>query len=355
MTAFTYRQGVLHAEDVPLPEIARTVGTPVYVYSANRLRANFGALHAALPQVQICFAVKACSNVAILRLLGKLGAGADIVSGGELARALQAGIPASRIVYSGVGKSRDEIHAALQAGIHQLNVESIAEISLINEVAAKLGRRADIAFRVNPDVAADTHHKISTGSKGDKFGIDHEQLLQAASVAASCAHVNLCALACHIGSQLFDIEAYRAAYRVLARYVNELRAAGHQITRLDLGGGMGVPYNGEAPFDTAAYGRMVQDELGALNCALTIEPGRYIAADASVLLSSVVLVKHGIAQRFVVIDSAMNDLVRPAMYDSFHAIRPVIEHSQTDLADVVGPVCESSDCFGTERLLPRAP
>lgn len=353
MTAFTYKNGVLHAEDVALPEIAAAAGSPVYVYAAGRIRANYRALQAALPGVNICYAVKANSNQAILTLLAREGAGADIVSGGELQRALKAGIPAGRIVYSGVGKSDAEVRAALGAGIHQLNVESIAEITQIDHIAGALGKRAAIALRVNPDVAGDTHHKISTGSKGDKFGIDHEQLLEAAAAARACKHVQLVGLACHIGSQLFDLEAFRSAYQVIAQYVAELRGADHTIERLDIGGGMGVPYNGEAPFDTAGYGRVVAEVLGGLGCVLTIEPGRYIVADAGVLLASVVQVKDGVDRRFVIIDAAMNDLVRPAMYDSYHGIRSVKEAAASITADVVGPVCESSDVFGTARRLPQ--
>lgn len=353
MNPFSYKSGVLCAEDVALPEIAAAVGTPVYVYSANRIKANYHALRSALPDVGICYAVKANSNQAVLSLLGKEGAGADIVSGGELQRALAAGIAPGKIVFSGVGKSADEIAAALVAGIHQLNVESIAEIGQINEVAQKLGRTAQIVFRVNPDVAGDTHHKISTGSKGDKFGIDHEQLLEAAAVAKGCSHVELVGLACHIGSQLFDLEAYRKAYGVMARYVAELRAAGHAITRLDIGGGMGVPYKGEAAFDTAGYGKVVRDVLGQLGCSLAIEPGRYVVADAGVLLTRVQLVKEGVDHNFVVVDAAMNDLVRPAMYEAYHGIKAVREAAASMTADVVGPVCESSDCFATGRSLPQ--
>lgn len=352
MSAFTYKNGVLCAEDVALPEIAAAVGTPVYVYSASRIRANYRALKTALPEVNICYAVKANSNQAVLGVLGKMGAGADIVSGGELQRALKAGIPPEQIVFSGVGKGDAEIRTALQACIHQINVESIAEIGQINTIASQLGRKAPIVLRVNPDVTGDTHHKISTGGKGDKFGIDHEQLLEAAAVAKSYDHIQLTGLACHIGSQLFDLEAYRRAYGVIAQYVAELRAAGHVITRLDLGGGMGVPYKGEVPFDTEGYGRMVTEVLGGLGCSLTIEPGRYIVADAGVLLSSVQLVKQGVAQNFVVIDAAMNDLVRPAMYDAWHGIRAVHQAPEGMPVDVVGPVCESSDCFASDRSLP---
>lgn len=353
MTAFNYQNGLMHVEGVSLAEIARQFGTPAYVYSAARLRENFATLRRALPDFMICYAVKANSNIAILSLLGKEGAGADIVSGGELARALKAGIPASRIVFSGVGKTDAEIEAALQAKIHQLNVESITEIERINAVAGRLGVVAPLAFRVNPDVAADTHDKIATGRKGDKFGIDHEQLHEAAAIAARLPHVKLQGLACHIGSQLFDLEAYRAAFGVVAQYVQALRAEGHALTHLDLGGGMGVPYNGETPFDVAGYAAVVRETLGGLGCQLAIEPGRYVVADAGVLLTRIIQMKQGSAHRFAVVDAAMNDLVRPAMYEAWHTIRTVTEkHGPLTPAEIVGPVCESSDCFASERDMP---
>ena len=355
MTAFTYQNGTLCADAVPLPEIAAAVGTPTYVYSATRLRANVQRLMQALPNVAICFAVKANGNQAVLTLLGKCGAGADIVSGGELARALAAGIPATRIVFSGVGKTDDELDAALRAGIHQINAESAEELRQINRRAAALGVVAAVALRVNPDVAADTHHKISTGKKGDKFGIDHEQLASVAALAKTLPHVKVCGLAVHIGSQLFDIEAYRKAYQVTISYYNELRALGLPLERLDLGGGMGVPYDGSAVFDVAAFAQMLKETVMPLGCALTIEPGRYVVADAGVLLSRVTLIKQGVSSRFVIVDAAMNDLIRPALYESYHHIRPVqapAADAPITAQDVVGPICESSDCFAQQRQLP---
>jgi len=351
--SFTLVNGELCAEAVPLQALGQQYGTPLYVYSAAQLRANFKRLRDALPDVAIHYAVKANSNLAILRLLGLEGAGADIVSGGELQRALRAGIAANKVVFSGVGKTEAELEAALKANIHQLNVESIPELTAIDLVAARLGVVANVALRLNPDVAADTHHKIATGKKGDKFGIDYEQMFEAAKVAAALPNLNLCGIAIHIGSQIFDIETFRAAYARTAGFVRELRSAGHNITRLDLGGGFAVPYDGEAPFDVTAYAAMVQATLGDLGCALAIEPGRFMVANAGLLLCRVVYVKEGVANRFVVVDAAMNDLVRPAMYESFHNIQPVVPGSAApQMVDIVGPVCESSDVFGTARLLP---
>lgn len=359
MTAFSYQHGRYHVEAVSLTEIAAQVGTPVHVYSANRIRQNFTrlqtALKAKLGSVHLCYAVKANSNLAVLRILSELGAGADIVSGGELARAIAGGIAPARIVYSGVGKTEAELQAALRAGIHQINVESIAEIDQVAAVAAALGVVAPIAFRLNPDIAADTHDKIATGRKGDKFGIDHEQMMDAAERARSHASLNLCGLAVHIGSQLFDLEIYRAAFTVVAGYVAELRAAGFKIDRLDLGGGMGVPYKDEAPFDTEGFAEVVAATVGGLNCDLSFEPGRFIVADAGILLTRVLQVKEGITHRFVVVDAAMTDLIRPALYQAWHGILPVKEPAplaEHFKADVVGPVCESGDCFAEDRPLP---
>lgn len=351
--SFAYHDGVLRVEDVPLPLLGQQYGTPLYVYSAALLRANFMRLREALPELSIHYAVKANSNLAILRLFGLLGAGADIVSGGELQRALGAGIPAERIVFSGVGKTTAEIEAALIAGVHQLNVESITELAAIQAVAKKLNILAPVAFRLNPDVAADTHHKIATGKKGDKFGIDYEQMGEAAAVAANHSHIKLCGVAIHIGSQIFDVQTFRQAYSRAAEFVRELREAGHTIDRLDLGGGFAVPYQDEAVFDVPAYAAMVREVLGDLKCALAIEPGRFLVANAGLLLSSVIYVKEGMANRFVIVDAAMNDLMRPAMYEAYHEIKAVVPaDGAPDLVDVVGPVCESSDVFGTARPLP---
>lgn len=346
--------GTLHAEGVALSDIANKVGTPSYVYSAARMRANLTRLQTALPRVNICFAMKANGNLAVLKLFARLGAGADIVSGGELQRALAAGMPAHKIVFSGVGKTTAEIEAALTAGIHQFNVESLEELEMIAAVASKFGQRAPVALRVNPDVAASTHHKIATGSKGDKFGIDTELLPRALELIQAQPALELVGLAVHIGSQLFDAAEFKQAYTVLANMVRDLRARGASLTRLDLGGGLGVPYQpGQSEFDVAAYAAVIDEVVAPLGCALTIEPGRYLVADAGVLLSRVILVKHGAAHRFVVCDAAMNDLVRPAMYEAYHHIRPVREATgPLSPAEVVGPICESSDQFAEGRALP---
>lgn len=357
MSGFIYKDGVLHADGVSLPEVAAQVGTPAYVYSATRLAANYKRLKEALPEAQLCFAVKANGNLAVLKLLAGLGAGADIVSGGELKRAIAAGFAPGKIVFSGVGKTADEISAALNAGIHQLNAESLEELNMIEAAAARLGVRAPVALRVNPDVAADTHHKIATGRKGDKFGIDHEQLPQVLARLPKLAHVEVLGLAVHIGSQLFDIDTYQKAYGIVGDYVTALRQQGAALTRLDLGGGMGVPYQpGQREFDCAVYAGMVRQTLGNLGCALTLEPGRFIVADAGVLLSRVTLIKQGVSERFVILDAAMNDLIRPAMYESYHHIRPVhapAAGAALEPANIVGPVCETGDSFASERPLPR--
>lgn len=353
MNSFAYQNGALFAENVALEKLATEFGTPLYVYSAPRIAENLAALRTALPGVFIHYAVKANSSQAVLKLIAKTGAGADIVSGGELARALAAGMKPQGIVFSGAGKSEEEIEAALKANIHMLNVESMAELEIISKVAVRLGKTAPITFRLNPDVAADTHHKISTGKKGDKFGIDHEQMLEAAALCKKLPNLKLSGVLLHIGSQIFDITTFEKAYQSGARFVRELRAAGHEITRLDLGGGMAVPYKGEAPFDLAAYAAMLKRTVGDLGCQLAIEPGRFVVADAGALLTRVVYVKEGVDTRFVVVDAAMNDLMRPALYDAYHNIRPVKASTEPPLpVDVVGPVCESSDIFGAARALP---
>jgi diaminopimelate decarboxylase len=352
--SFTYQNGLMHAEAVSLTDIAAQVGTPAYVYSAARMRANFTRLQQAMPNITLCFAMKANGNLAVLKLFAGLGAGADIVSGGELMRALKAGIPAQKIVFSGVGKTLAEIETALKASIHQFNVESLEELSMIAGVAQKLGIRAPISLRVNPDVAAGTHHKIATGSKGDKFGIDTELLPKARELINAAPSLELMGLAVHIGSQLFELNDFRQAFTVLAQMVRDLRSRGANISRLDLGGGMGVPYQpSQREFDCAGYAAVVREVIEPLGCALTIEPGRYLVADAGVLLSRVILVKQGAAHRFIICDAAMNDLVRPAMYDAYHHIRPVREATgPLSPAEVVGPICESSDQFAENRALP---
>ncbi len=355
--AFAYRNGVLHAESVPLSRIAEAVGTPFYCYSTAALEAHYSAYAGAFAgqDAGVCYAVKANSNLAVIRCLARLGAGADVVSGGEMRRALAAGIPAGRIVFSGVGKTREEMRAALEAGIHQINVESIPELEALSEVAASLGVEAPIAFRVNPDVDAKTHAKIATGKKENKFGIDHDHARAVYARAAGLPGIKPVAIAVHIGSQLTDLAPFRAAYERVAALLHELRADGHDIRRLDLGGGLGITYKNERPPELADYAAMVRSITGNLGCRITLEPGRSLVGNAGVLVSRVLYVKEGLHRRFVIVDAAMNDLVRPALYDAYHGIVPVAEPdpaARTEPFDVVGPVCESGDTFALQRLLP---
>ncbi|HMG51485.1 MAG TPA: diaminopimelate decarboxylase [Inquilinus sp.] len=357
MTAFAYRNGALFAEDVDLAAVAAQVGTPVYVYSSGALVANYRAYVDALAglPMSVCFAAKANSNLAVLRTLVRQGAGVDVVSTGEMQRALAAGCPADRIVFSGVGKTAEDLKAALLAGIHQINVESLQELELLSQVAVRVRRDAVVVFRVNPDVDAKTHAKISTGRKGDKFGIELEDTAAAFERARILPGVRPVGIAAHIGSQLLDLSPYRDAYRRLAELVRELRAAGHVVERLDLGGGIGISYKGDAAPSLADYARIVRETVGDLGCSLMVEPGRSICGDAGVLLSRVIFIKPGRTRNFVILDAAMNDLIRPAMYEAWHGIVPLrqpAEGAGEAEYDVVGPVCESSDTFAKGRALP---
>lgn len=357
MDHFNYRDGVLHAEDVPLPEIAAAVGTPVYVYSAATLRRHYKVFTDAFAgaRASVYYAVKANSNLAVIKTLADMGAGADVVSEGELRRALAAGVPPSRIVFSGVGKSAEELAFALDADILEINVESENELDLLNQVAGARGKIADIAIRVNPDVDAKTHHKISTGKKENKFGIDIERAVDIFKRAHAMPHVAPVTVAAHIGSQLTDLAPYRAAFTRLAELVRELRAEGLPIHRVDLGGGLGIPYAGETPPLPDAYAAVAREIIEPLDVEMLFEPGRMIVGNAGILLSKVLFVKQGEARRFVILDAAMNDLIRPAMYDGYHGLKPVLERPADAVlspADIVGPICESGDTFAKERPLP---
>jgi diaminopimelate decarboxylase len=359
MNHFGYRQGILSAEDVSLPALAARVGTPFYCYSRATLERHYKVFAAALPEDSlVAFSVKANGNLAVLKTLALLGAGADVVSGGELAKALAAGIPAERIVFSGVGKTKEEMHQALGAGIYQFNVESEPELLALDEVARELNMRAPITLRINPDVDARTHAKITTGTAETKFGIPFAHAREAYARAASLKNVEIVGIDVHIGSQLTDLEPFAAAFEKVAELARTLRADGHSITRLDLGGGLGVPYenNNMPPPDPAAYGRMVAKVTGALSCRLVFEPGRLIAANAGVLVAKVLYVKQGDAKTFLILDAGMNDLIRPAMYDAHHEIVAVEEPgpgAERIAYDVVGPVCETSDLFAAGRQLPE--
>ncbi|RVU36617.1 diaminopimelate decarboxylase [Hwanghaeella grinnelliae] len=357
MDHFNYRNGTLHAEDVPLSEIASAVGTPVYVYSTATLRRHYKVFTDAFAgaRASVFYAVKANSNLAVLKTLGDMGAGADVVSEGELRRALAAGIPPSRIVFSGVGKTAEELIFALDTGILEINVESVNELELLNTVAGERGKVAEIAIRVNPDVDAKTHHKISTGKKENKFGIDIAYALDIFKRAQAMPNLAPVTVAAHIGSQLTDLEPYRAAFQRLADLVRELRAEGIPIHRVDLGGGLGVPYAGETPPLPDAYAAVAREIIEPLDVEMLFEPGRMIVGNAGILLAKVLFVKQGESRRFVVVDAAMNDLIRPAMYDGYHGLKPVIERPEgtpMSPADIVGPICESGDTFAKERPLP---
>jgi len=364
MNHFDYRHGQLFCEDVALATIAAAVGTPVYVYSTATFERHFAvfrdafARHPGLGAPLIAFAVKANSNIAVLRTLGQMGAGADTVSEGEIRRALAAGIPADRIVFSGVGKTRVEIAFALKAGVSEINIESEPEMRAVSAVAGDLGLRAPIVFRVNPDVAADTHAKIATGKAENKFGVSFEEGARLYANAANDANLKPLGLACHIGSQITDLAPMRAAFSKMRGLVERLRAEGHALERLDLGGGLGVPYFNQptppSPDDFADMVAQVLDRLQGGPLQLAFEPGRVIAANAGVLVSQVIHVhERPEGRRFLVVDAAMNDLIRPAMYDAFHDIRPVTQGGGQALTyDVVGPVCETGDTFARDRDLP---
>ena len=359
MDHFLYRNGILHAEDVPLPEIAAAVGTPFYVYSTATLERHFRLFDEALAGTDhlVCYAVKANSNVAVLRTLGRLGAGMDVVSAGEYLRAKAAGVPGDRIVFSGVGKTREEMRVALEGGIRQFNVESEPELLALSEVATALGVVAPVAIRVNPDVDAKTHEKIATGKKENKFGIPIDRAPAIYAEAAALPGIEVVGIDVHIGSQLVDLEPFRQAYLKVADLTRALRSQGHAIRRLDLGGGLGIPYtrSNEAPPLPLDYGRMVRETVGDLGCEIEIEPGRLIAGNAGLLVAGVIYVKSGEGRDFLILDAAMNDLVRPAMYGAHHDIVPVVEPApgaESHPYDVVGPVCETGDTFAKARALP---
>lgn len=359
MDHFHYRDGTLFAEGVALCDIAAAVGTPVYVYSTATLVRHFRVFDEALSGLPhlVCYAMKANGNLAVVRTLAGLGAGVDVVSAGEYLKARAAGVAGDRIVFSGVGKTREEMRIALSGGIRQFNVESEAELRALSEVASGLGTSAPVALRVNPDVDARTHDKISTGRKEDKFGIPLARARAVYAEAAALPGIAVVGVDMHIGSQLTDLAPFEAAYGRLAELVPLLRADGHAIGRLDLGGGLGIPYaasNAPPPLP-AEYGAMVARTLGHLGCEIEVEPGRLIVGNAGVLLARVIYVKEGEGRRFLILDAAMNDLVRPAMYGAHHDIVPVDAPAAGAAAapfDVVGPVCESSDTFARGRMLP---
>ena len=360
MRHFDYRDGVLHAEGVAIPDIAAAVGTPFYCYSTATIERHFDVFSQAFggQQALVCFALKANSNQAVITTLARRGAGADVVSLGELTRALRAGIPAHRIVFSGVGKTPAEMAEALKVGIHQFNVESEPELEALSAVAASLGKTAPIAFRVNPDVDARTHAKISTGKAENKFGIPWKRAREAYGLAARLPGIEVVGVDVHIGSQLTQLEPFEAAFTRVGELIHALRADGHRIDRADLGGGLGIPYHedADAPPLPVAYGEMVQRLTHNLGVGLILEPGRLIVGNAGILVARVLYVKQGASKPFVILDAAMNDLIRPSLYEAHHDIVPVVEPAAATpamTATIVGPVCETGDTFATDRTLPE--
>lgn len=357
MHHFHYKDGQLYCEEVALEQIAQEVGTPVYVYSTETLVRHFRAFDGAFEGIDhlVCFSVKSNSNLAILSLFGRLGGGVDIVSGGELYRALKAGIPAGKIVYSGVGKTEDEMDSALRAGILMFNIESSQELEVLAERASKLGLKARIAIRVNPDVDPKTHPYISTGLKKNKFGIDMERALEDYKRASRIPHVEVIGVDCHIGSQITRLEPFLDALDRLRELIHRLRGEGINVDHLDMGGGLGITYDDESPPHPTDYAKGVRELTEDLGCRLILEPGRVLVGNAGILLTRVLFTKEGASKRFVIVDAGMNDLARPSLYGSYHKIQPVEERllgEQQVVADLVGPICESTDFLARDRRMP---
>ena len=358
MHHFDLRNGVLHAEDVPIPELAAAVGTPFYCYSTATLSRHYRVFEAAFAGVphMICYSMKANSNQAVVATLARLGAGADVVSEGELRRALAAGVPPERILFSGVGKMESELAFALEAGIHSFNVESEEELQSLARLAEKAGREAPVSLRVNPDIDPGTHEKIATGRKEDKFGIPWSRAREVYAQARRLPGIRVIGIDIHIGSQITALAPFDAAFAKLGELVSELRADGHDMEHVDLGGGLGIPYRTdiEPPPLPDAYAEVVKRHIQALGCRVVFEPGRLIAGNAGILVTRVVYVKEGEDRTFVIVDAAMNDLIRPTLYDAYHRIGPVAETDAEEIVcDVVGPVCETGDFLGRNMRLAR--
>ena len=356
MHFFEYKDRQLYCEEVPIAEIARDVGTPFYLYSYHTLVRHFTVFNQAFDRMPhlVCYSAKANSNIALIRLFAGLGGGVDVVSGGELYRALKGGADPGKIVFSGVGKREDEIEYALESGILMFNVESSQELRAINDVAGRIKKKAPIAIRVNPDIDPKTHPYISTGLKKNKFGIDIHMAQKAYQVASELPNVQIVGIDCHIGSQLVEVEPVVEALRKLKRLVEELRKGGMGIHYLDLGGGLGITYEDEEPPQPVDYASNILEELKGFDCTLILEPGRVIVGNAGILVTKVLYTKENEAKKFVIVDAGMNDLVRPSYYGSYHQILPVRQESREEIvADVVGPVCESSDFLAKDRKVQR--
>ncbi|MCW9034886.1 MAG: diaminopimelate decarboxylase [Rhodospirillales bacterium] len=357
MDHFDYQNGELFAEEVPLARIAETVGTPFYCYSTATLERHYKIFSEAFDdkEATVCFAVKANGNIAVLKTLGNLGAGADVVSMGELKRALAAGIPTDKIVFSGVGKTAEELAFAVEKEIFQINVESAPELETLSAVASSLGKEQAIAIRINPDVDAKTHTKIATGKSENKFGIEWDKAPEIFAKAAALPGIKVAGVAVHIGSQILDLKPFGEAFARMGDIIAALRVDGHDISRLDLGGGLGIPYEADQLSSPEDYATVVKETTAGLDCHLIFEPGRMIAGNAGVLVSKVVYVKEGETRDFAIVDAAMNDLVRPSMYEAHHDIIPVKQPAggaNIRPMDVVGPICETGDTFAKQRPLP---
>jgi len=357
---FEYRDGILHAEDVSIEDIAKSVGTPFYCYSTATLQRHYRVFEEAFSDIpsKICYALKANSNQAVLKILADMGSGADVVSEGELMRVLKAGIPPEKIMFSGVGKTAREIDAALNADIFCFNVESLPELYHLSQRAVALGKTARVSFRINPDVDAGTHEKISTGKAGDKFGIPWSEALKTYDLAATLDGISVNGIDMHIGSQITQLEPFDRAFSKLEGLVRELRSHGHEINHVDVGGGLGIPYKNDnsPPPDPQKYSTVVKKHVSALDCEIVFEPGRLIAGNAGILVGSVIYVKNTEAKSFVIGDTAMNDLLRPTLYEAWHDIIPVTEANNlkdTIHGDLVGPVCETGDYMARDRELPH--
>ena len=359
MHHFAYKNGLLHAEEVDLTKLAQEIGTPFYCYSQNTLERHYTVFAEAFADQDalVCYAMKANSNQAIIRTLSRLGAGMDVVSEGELRRAMRAGVPGERILFSGVGKTSREMALALKMGIYCFNIESEPELIELNKVAGELGKTASVSLRINPDVDARTHAKISTGKSDDKFGIPYMDAMRVYNLAAKLPHINATGVDMHIGSQITVLQPFKEAFALLRDLVRDLRAAGHTISHVDLGGGLGIPYGDESetPPHPSEYAKTINGLMQDLDCKLVFEPGRLITGNAGILVSRVLYIKQGESRTFAIVDAAMNDLIRPTLYEAFHEIWPVVEaakDAQLQKMDVVGPVCETGDYLAKERPLP---
>ena len=355
MHDFAYKEKSLYCEDMSVEKIAAELGTPLYLYSRKTLERHFSVFDRAFSAVPhlTCYSVKACSNIALLRLFARLGAGVDVVSGGEIFRALKAGVQADRIVYSGVGKTRTEIEYALRSDILQFNIESAQELDLISQAATAMGKKARIALRINPDVDPKTHPYISTGLKKNKFGVKIETALEEYKKAAGLPGIEVTGIACHIGSQITEVTPFVDALKRVKAFTQGLAGEGIAIKYLDLGGGLGITYNEETPPHPSEYARAVISEMQGMDCTLILEPGRVIVGNAGALIARVLYTKKSEAKNFIVVDAGMNDLVRPSLYDAFHEIRPVhITDAPEITADIVGPICESGDFLARSRQIP---